>query len=114
MVLSVLGSVLEEAFRELVFPDFTDDDELFDACALRAAIEGAGPSTSQLHCLISAIIHTSDSLDLTLKNSPKVLLYGLQGFPLTYLRSFVNQNRRTSSILSSASSDCPIAINVFG
>lgn len=38
----------------------------------------------------------------------------LQGFPLTYFKSLVNQNRNTSSILSNASSDFPIATKVFG
>ena len=61
---------------------------------------------------------------LTRKNSPNAELYGLHGLPLTYFwfcqnavlqtqatshtRSLVNQNRRTSSMRPSSSSDFPI------
>jgi hypothetical protein len=51
---------------------------------------------------------------VTLKNSPRVELYGLQGLPLTYLRSLVNQKRRTSSMRSRDSSESPMAVKVSG
>jgi hypothetical protein len=74
---STFGIVLEEAFLEGVFPDLMEDAELLGAvCALRVDIGGAGPSTSQLHYHLLAITQSSTSWHLTLKNSPRVLLYG--------------------------------------
>lgn len=51
---------------------------------------------------------------LTLKNSPKHELYGLQGLPFAYLRSFVSQNRMTSSMRSSGSSELPMPTKALG
>lgn len=50
----------------------------------------------------------------TLKNSPRQELYGLQGFPLAYFKSFVNQKRRTSSMRSTGSSAVPMATKALG
>ena len=50
----------------------------------------------------------------TLKNSPRVELYGLQGFPLTYFRSLVNQKRKHASRRPSSSSESPMLAKMSG
>lgn len=77
----------------------------------RESIEGAPSVTSQLHCHSSMWFYSCNIMHpiLTLKNSPRAELYGLHGFPCIYLRSLVNQNRKTSSIRSRGSSESPIS-----
>jgi hypothetical protein len=50
----------------------------------------------------------------TLKNSPRVELYGLQGLPLTYFRSFVNQKRKQARRRPSSSSESPMLAKMSG
>lgn len=113
------GMVVVEAFFEasgVCLSDLIEDAELLGAvCNLLVLMDVIVSSTSQLHCpLISHVKSTLVKHCLTRKNSPRVELYGLHGFPFTYFRSLVNQNRNTSNILSRASSASPIAMNVFG
>lgn len=112
-----LGIVLVDVVRdfELSLADFMEDAVLlaFEG-RLVVSIGGATSETSQLHCALIRYHPVLQRAYLTLKNSPRVELYGLQGFPLTYFRSFVNQNRRTSSILSNSLSESPMAMKVLG
>lgn len=84
------------------------------------AILGALSSVSQLH-------YTQDHQQVhlkmtcltrcrgnTLKNSPRQELYGLQGLPFAYFKSFVNQKRQTSSMRSTGSSEVPMAMKALG
>ena len=117
--LSIFGIVVVEAFREargVCLADFVEEAELLGTlCILLVSIGGAVSSTSQLHYLeISYELINPLLVFHTRKNSPSVELYGLHGFPLTYFKSFVNQNRSTSSILSKGSSESPIAMKVLG
>jgi hypothetical protein len=50
----------------------------------------------------------------TLKNSPREELYGLQGLPLTYFKSFVNQKRKQASRRPSSSSESPMLAKMSG
>lgn len=81
-------------------------------------ILGALSSVSQLHCGMEnrqpVCLDIVTATAITLKNSPKQELYGLQGFPFAYLRSLVNQKRRTSSMRSRGSSEVPIATKALG
>lgn len=78
--------------------DLTDDALLALPLGFLVLISGAFLSASQLHR----------------KNSPRHELYGLQGFPLTYLRSLVNQKRSTSNMRSTESSAVPMAAKALG
>jgi hypothetical protein len=87
---SPLADLMDEAALALPLPA--------PAAGFLVLIDGALSSASQLHR----------------KNSPRHELYGLQGLPLTYFRSFVNQKRRTSSIRSRGSSEVPMAAKALG
>lgn len=78
--------------------DFTDDALLALPLGFLVLMGGTFLSASQLQR----------------KNSPRHELYGLQGFPLTYLRSFVNQKRSTSNMRSTESSAVPMAAKALG
>jgi hypothetical protein len=95
---AVRGTETEEDERGSPLEDLIDEALLPVPLALLVAIRGAFFSASQLQR----------------KNSPKHELYGLQGLPLTYFRSLVNQKRRTSSMRSRGSSAVPMATKAPG